>query len=92
VAFVLVFPLTFLSSAFVPIDTLPSVLQWVASWNPMSVLVGATRELFGNPDTPLTKHAWPLEHSVLAAALYCAVLLVIGVTGALHRYRLRTTD
>ena len=27
----------------------PSVLQWVAAWNPVSVVVAAIRELFGNP-------------------------------------------
>jgi ABC-2 type transport system permease protein len=92
VAFVVVFPLTFLSSAFVPIETLPNVLQWVASWNPMTVMVGAVRELFGNPTAPVTKHVWPVEHPVLTAVIYCFVLLAIGVTASLHRYRKRTSD
>ena len=67
VGFIVVFPLTFLSSAFVPIESMPNVLQWVASWNPVSVLVAACRELFGNPIAPITKHTWPLDHPVLAA-------------------------
>jgi ABC-2 type transport system permease protein len=92
VAFVLVFPLTFLSSAFVPIASLPNALQWVASWNPISVMVAAVRDLFGNPVAPITKHTWPLEHSVLAAFVYCAVLLAIGVVAALRRYKVRTSD
>jgi ABC transporter DrrB family efflux protein len=92
VAFVLVFPLTFLSSAFVPIASLPNALQWVASWNPISVMVAAVRDLFGNPVAPITKHTWPLEHSVLAAFLYCAVLLAIGVVASLRRYKIRTSD
>jgi ABC transporter DrrB family efflux protein len=92
VAFMLVFPLTFLSSAFVPINTLPNVLQWIATINPMSVLVAATRTLFGNPLAPVTKHMWPIDHPVPAAILYCAVVLAIAVPGALHRYRARTTD
>ena len=49
VGFVVVFPLTFLSNAFVPINSLPNVLQWIAAWNPVSVMVAAMRELFGNP-------------------------------------------
>ena len=53
VAFIVVFPLTFLSNAFVPIDSMPNVLQWVAAWNPVSVLVAAIRELFGNPIAPV---------------------------------------
>jgi ABC transporter DrrB family efflux protein len=92
VAFVVVFPLTFLSSAFVPIESLPNALQWVASWNPISVMVAAVRELFGNPVAPVTKHTWPLEHPTLAAALCCAVVLAFGVVGALRRYKARTAD
>ena len=92
VAFMLVFPLTFLSSAFVPIDSLPNVLQWVATINPVSVLVAATRQLFGNPLAPVTKHVWPIDHPVPAACVYCAIVLVVGMMGALHRYRARTSD
>ena len=55
VGFVVVFPLTFLSNAFVPIESLPNVLQWVASVNPVSVLVAAIRELFGNPVSPVAE-------------------------------------
>ena len=53
IGFIVVFPLTFLSNAFVPIDSLPTVLQWFAAWNPVSVMVAAIRELFGNPTTPV---------------------------------------
>ena len=92
VGFVVVFPLTFLSNAFVPINSLPNVLQWVASWNPISVMVAAVRELFGNPLSPIAKHTWPLEHPVVAAFVYCAVILAIAVPASLRRYRARTSD
>src|SRR6185295_11092612 len=49
IAFTIVFPLTFVSNAFVPMESLPSALQWVAAWNPVSVVVAAIREMFGNP-------------------------------------------
>lgn len=91
-AFVLVFPLTFLSNAFVPIESLPNVLQWVASWNPVSVIVSAVRHLFGNPVTPVVKHAWPLEHPVLASFVSCGALLVVSVPAVLRRYGQRTRD
>ena len=86
------FPLTFLSNAFVPINSLPNVLQWIAAWNPVSVVVAAIRELFGNPIAPVTKHIWPLDHPVAAAFLYCALLLAIAVPASLRRYRARTSD
>ena len=92
VGFVAVFPLTFLSNAFVPIASLPNVLQWVASWNPISVMVAAVRQLFGNPLSPIVKHTWPLEHPVGAAFLYCIVLLAVAVPASLRRYRVRTND
>jgi ABC transporter DrrB family efflux protein len=92
VGFVAVFPLTFLSNAFVPIATLPEALQWIASWNPISVMVAAVRELFGNPLSPVVKHTWPLDHPVPAAFIYCAVILAVTVPAALRRYRARTND
>ena len=84
--------LTFVSSAFVPIESMPEVLQWFASYNPISALAAAVRELFGNPTTPVTKDAWPLEHPVAASWLYCTVLLALAVPAALHRFRARTSD
>jgi ABC-2 type transport system permease protein len=92
VGFVAVFPLTFLSNAFVPINSLPNALQWVASWNPISVMVAAIRELFGNPLSPIVKHTWPLEHPVVAAFIYCAAILAVAVPASLRRYRVRTSD
>ena len=92
VGFVVVFPLTFLSSAFVPVDSLPTALQTIAEWNPVSVLVAAVRELFGNPLSPIAKHIWPMDHPVLAGWLYCVVIAAVAVPAALHRYRIRTTD
>jgi len=91
VAFVVVFPITFLSSAFVPIETLPDALQWVASYNPVSALVAATRELFGNPVTPVVKNVWPTDNPVAASFVYCALMLAIAVPGALRRYQTRTS-
>ena len=64
----------------------------MASWNPVSALVAATRELFGNPVTPVVKHVWPMDNPVLASFLYCALILAIAVPGALRRYRTRTAD
>jgi len=44
-AMMIIFPLTFLSSAFVSPETMPSVLEWFVSINPISVLVDAVRGL-----------------------------------------------
>ena len=92
IGFIVVFPLTFLSSAFVPMESLPTVLQWFAAWNPVSVMIAACRELFGNPVGPVPHHTWPLDHSVLAAFIYCAILLAIAIPASLNRYKKRTTS
>ena len=92
IAFTVVFPLTFVSNAFVPISSMPNVLQWVASWNPVSAMVAAVRELFGNPAAPIAKDVWPMEHPVAAASIYCGLLLAVAIPLALHRFRSRTTD
>jgi ABC-2 type transport system permease protein len=92
VAFVVVFPLTFLSNAFVPVDSLPSVLQAIAEWNPVSVMVAAVRELFGNPVPAIDDPSWPLQHAVPLAFLFCVVLLGAVVPLALRAYRIRTRD
>jgi ABC-2 type transport system permease protein len=68
------------------------VLQWVASANPISVLVAAIRTLFGNPVAPVTKHLWPIDHPVAASWIYVAVLLALGYFLAQRRYAHRTRD
>jgi len=92
IGFVIVFPLTFVSNAFVPIESMPPALQWFATINPISVLIAAMRELFGNPITPVTKHTWPIDHPVAAAWLYSIGLIALGYVIAQRRYRARTTD
>ena len=92
IAFTAVFPLTFVSNAFVPLETLPTVLQHVAVWNPVSVLVAAVRELFGNPEAPVPIDTWPMQHPVAAGFAYCVVILAIAVPLTLRKYRSRTSD
>ena len=49
IAFLIVLPLTFLASTFVPIAGLSDGMQHLAEYNPVSSLAPATRVLFGNP-------------------------------------------
>ena len=92
IGFVIIFPLTFISNAFVPIESMPNALQWVATVNPVSVLIAAVRTLFGNPISPVTKHTWPIDNPVAAAWIYSIVLTAIGCVIAQRRYKARTTD
>lgn len=45
ISMVILFPLTFLSNAFVPVNTMPKALKWFAEVNPVSHLVNAIRIL-----------------------------------------------
>jgi hypothetical protein len=62
VAFITMFPLTFLANAFVPAAGLPDGLQTVAEWNPVSAVIAAVRTLFGNPTATPAHAAWPPAH------------------------------
>lgn len=86
------FPLTFVSNAFVPLAGMPAGLQAVAAWNPLSALTLSCRELFGNPTGLATgeRTYWSLEHAELYTLLSCALLLLIFVPLAVRKYR-RTT-
>ncbi len=84
--FLVIFPVTFLSNAFVPTPTLPAPLQPIAEWNPVSALTGATRELFGNPN-PFVSNSFPGEHPVFMSLAWTIVLLVVFVPLAIRKYR-----
>lgn len=45
ISMIILFPLTFLSNAFVPVKTMPHWLQWFVNINPISHLVTAVRNL-----------------------------------------------
>ena len=48
ISFLVLFPLTFLSNAFVPVETMPGWLQWFVNANPVSHLITAVRDLTGS--------------------------------------------
>jgi ABC transporter DrrB family efflux protein len=82
------FPLTFLSNAFVPTDTLPAVLQPVAEWNPISSVVLALRVLWGNaPSGTANGTGFPAEHPIPLAIGWCVAILIIFIPWAIARYR-----
>jgi ABC transporter DrrB family efflux protein len=82
------FPLTFISNAFVPAENMPSFLQTIANWNPFSATVQACRQLFGNlPAGYPVPDAWPMQHPVWASLLWSVLILVVFRTLAVRKYR-----
>ncbi|MFD3519603.1 ABC transporter permease [Streptomyces sp. NPDC058653] len=87
------FPLTFISNAFVPVNGMPAFLQHVAEWNPFSATVQAARELFGNTiaGRPASvTGAWPMEHPIWASVIWSVLIIVVFRTLAVRRYRSAT--
>jgi ABC transporter DrrB family efflux protein len=77
--FVVIFPLTFLSSAFVPPDTLPEPLKTFAlDINPFSYMVDAVRALFLG--TPAGNDVW-------VTVLWCIGLIIAFSALSVARYR-----
>jgi ABC-2 type transport system permease protein len=74
----LVFPLTFVSSAYVPVDSMPGPLQAVAEHQPITYMVDAVRGLtLGRPDS----------HALIGAILWGLAILAVCVPLAVARYR-----
>ncbi len=86
VAFTAIFPLTFLSNAFVPLSTLPGWLQPVADWNPVSAITASLRELWGNPN-PFATSSFPSEHPILMTLIWTALFIMIFAPLGVRRYR-----
>ena len=72
------FPLTFISSAFVPVESMPPALQWFAEINPFTIQVDAMRALWLGA---------PAGNSVWGAAVWSLVILAVFAPLAVARYR-----
>ena len=68
-------PLTFASSAFFPIDRMPSWLQTVANVNPLSYTMDGMRQLLINPTIDYSKLA--LQYGYVG--IFAAILTTIGI-------------
>jgi ABC transporter DrrB family efflux protein len=78
VGFIAVFPLTFISSAFVPVESMPSALQWFAEVNPFTITVDAMRALWLGA---------PAGDSVWGAVVWSLVIIGVFAPLAVARYR-----
>ncbi|HEV2776061.1 MAG TPA: ABC transporter permease [Solirubrobacteraceae bacterium] len=76
--FIAVFPLTFISSAFVPVESMPAGLQWVAELNPFTIVVDALRSLWVGA---------PAGNSVWGAVVWSLVIIAVFAPLAVSRYR-----
>jgi ABC-2 type transport system permease protein len=78
IGFIAVFPLTFISSAFVPVESMPEGLRWFADINPFTVEVNAMRSLWVG--APAGNYVW-------GAVVWSLVILAVFAPLAVRRYR-----
>jgi ABC-2 type transport system permease protein/oleandomycin transport system permease protein len=76
--FIAVFPLTFVSSAFVPVASMPAGLRWFAEENPFTIVVNAMRALWIGA---------PAGNNVWGAVVWSLVILAVFAPLAVWRYR-----
>jgi ABC-type multidrug transport system permease subunit len=90
VMFTTMFPITFLANTFAPTEHMPSFLRTIAEWNPISSLVQAVRELWGNAEPAPAAAALPLHHPVLTTVIWCAAITLVTAPLALRAFNRRT--
>ena len=87
-SFMVIMPLTFVSNAFVPSESLPGPLRVFAEWNPVSAVTQGARNLFGNVNPLATpSEAWSMQHPALYALIWIGVILIIFVPYSVRLYK-----
>lgn len=92
VAFPIMFPLTFASSAFVPVNTMPGWLQGFATYQPVTIVINAARSLMLGPEaTADLREAGVFTASgtsyVIQAVLWIVAIVAVAAPLAVRRYR-----
>jgi ABC-2 type transport system permease protein len=80
ISMMVLFPLTFISNAFVPVETMPNWLQWFVKFNPISHLVTAVREITG-----AGTFGQDLAISLIGAAVIVAIFAPLTVRAYMRR-------
>lgn len=89
IGFLWMFPVTFLSSAFISAQSLPGPLRAIAEWNPVTAVASACRQLFANQAPPNFPAAtgWVADHAVGYAVGSSLVILAVCIPASLVLYR-----
>lgn len=82
----LTFPISMLANTFVATSGMPVWMRFIANWNPVSALVTALRQLFGNPGAATAGAPLPLQHPVVTTLLWCAAFIAVFMPLATWNY------
>jgi ABC-2 type transport system permease protein len=86
IASVPVFLLGFISNVFVDTSKMPVWLRVFADWNPVSAVVAAGRNLFGNSIGPPPAGVWSLEHPEITTIVLGVIIIAIFLPLSVRRY------
>ena len=90
--FTVMFPVTFVANTFVPPETMPDWLRTIAEWNPVSCLVQASRELWGNGPEAGPDAALPLQYPVIFTIGWAILITAVMAPLAIRAFRRRSLD
>ena len=79
-------PFSFISSAFVPVATMPAVLKFIAEWQPLTFMVNSWRGLLLG-DKALATFEHGRAFYIVGSLVWCAVIGLIGMVVSLKAYR-----
>ncbi|WP_148615392.1 ABC transporter permease [Nocardioides rubriscoriae] len=86
-SFVVIFPLTFVSNAFVPAESFDGVLRTFVLYNPVSTITQASRELFGNTGGQPAPDAWSMQHPVVYTLAWVVLILAVFVPLSVRQFK-----
>ena len=88
IGFALMLPLSFLAGTFVPIHGMKLVPRVIGEWDPLSAVVAAVRQVCQHINS---SGSWQLTHPVVAMVGWCALITLVCVPLALHRFATNET-
>ena len=80
------FLLGFISSVFVDPALMPPWLRVIAYWNPVSAVVTAGRQLFGNTIGPPPSGVWSLDHPIATTIALAMIIMIVVIPICVRRY------
>jgi len=84
---ILVFPFTFVSSAFVPVESMPGWMQAFASNQPLTMIVNATRAFTLGDVDAVRVLGHSADYFATRSLLWCALFIVVFAPLAARRYQ-----
>jgi ABC-type polysaccharide/polyol phosphate export permease len=84
IGFAIVLPLSFLAGTFVPVEGMQTAPRIIGEWDPLTSFVASMRQLSTGIHAT---GSWQLSSPIVAMIGWCALIILVCVPLALHRFR-----